>query len=292
MASDQGITREFSLTEVVSKTFELYRRNFVMYFILFLIVEAVIGIVDTFAYNAFPLPTLPPHPTSQQVFDWAPGFFGNLIPLAGAIGIVSLVFGTIALGGTIKMASEEIENRPVNLAASARFAATKLLWMWALGLLLGIIVTLGFVLIIPGIIFAIMFSVAFQALLIEDAGIVGSLNRSRALVSHRWLKTLAIYLVLVIIVGIAAAIAGAIASPFGGASTIVSDLLSAFYLPIIPVATTIYFYSNRARLNAGQAPAAPTGVAPPPGMKFCTNCGTQLEAPAVFCPKCGAKQPT
>jgi len=30
---------------------------------------------------------------------------------------------------------------------------------------------------------------------------------------------------------------------------------------------------------------------PPAGTKFCPSCGTQLEAAATFCTKCGAKQP-
>jgi len=295
MASEQGITRELSLGEVVSKTFELYRRNFVKYIILFVVVEAIIGVVSTFAYNAFPLPTLASNATPQQVFNWLPGFLGALFALVAVIGVVSIVFGTIAFGGTVKMASEEIENRPVDLGGAVRFAVTKLLWMWVLGLLLGIVVGLGFIaLVIPGIILAIMFSLAYQALLIENAGVVGSLSRSRELVSHRWLKTFSVFIVLVIIVGIAAVIIGLISAPFGAASRVVNDILSAFYQPILPVAFTIYFYSNRSRIAPAQMGQAPTagGMMPQPGMKFCPNCGTQLEAAATFCTKCGAKQPT
>lgn len=295
MASDQGITGELSLGGVISKTFELYRRNFIKYLLLFVVVEAIIGVVETFAYSAFVLPVLPAHPTSQQIVNWFPGYVGTLAELIVAIGIASLVFGTIALGGTIKMASDEIENRPVDLAAGVRFAAMKMPWMWALGLLLGIIIGLGFIaLIIPGIILAIMFSVAFQALLIENAGVVGSMGRSRELVGHRWLKTFATFLVLIIIVAIASGIVGAISAPFGSASRLVSSILSALYQPLLPVATTVYFYSNRARITPAPTGWSPTGStpAPAPGMKFCTNCGTQLEASVTFCSKCGARQPT
>jgi hypothetical protein len=295
LATDQGITRELSLGEVVSKTFELYRRNFVKYFVLFVVVEAIIGVVSTWAYNTFPLPTLPPNPTSQQAVNWLTSFLGALIPLAAVVGIVSLVFGTIAFGGTIKMASEEIENRPVALGAAVRFAATKLLWMWVLGLILGIIIGIGFIaLIVPGIILAIMFSLTYQALLIENAGIAGSLSRSRELVGHRWLKTFATFLVLGIIIFIISIILGLISAPFGDASRFVNSVLTAFYQPILPVATTLYFYSNRARVSPGPPGSASMGPAAvaPPGMKFCTNCGAQLEAAATFCSKCGAKQPT
>jgi hypothetical protein len=58
--SEKGIKRELSLGEVISKTFELYRRDFVKYFVLFAVVEAVIGVVTAVAQRAFLLPTLPP----------------------------------------------------------------------------------------------------------------------------------------------------------------------------------------------------------------------------------------
>ena len=294
MALDQGITHELGFGEVLSKTFELYRRNFAKYFVLYLVVEAIIGLVSTLAYRTFSLPTLPINPTRDQIVNWAPGFFGNLILLVTAVGVVSIVFGTLAVGGTVRMASDEVENRPVGLGSSLRFAASKLIWMWALGILLAIIIGLGFIaLIVPGIILAIMFCLAFPALLIEDAGVIGSLGRSRELVSHRWLKTFVVLLILVIIVAIAAAIVSAISAPFDGANNFVSSVLSAFYQPIIPISLTVYLYSNRARISSAQTSQSSMGPAmmAPPGMKFCPNCGTQLETSVTFCSKCGAKQP-
>jgi hypothetical protein len=82
---------------------------------------------------------------------------------------------------------------------------------------------------------------------------------------------------------------------FGDVGPVVSGFLSAFYEPIIPIALTVYFFSNRARMTSpsqvGQAPMG-YGPTPQPGMKFCPNCGTQLLASATFCANCGAKQPT
>ena len=289
MGSEPGVTRELSLGEVISKTFELYRRNFLKYTALFLVVEIVIGLAGVYAYSAFPIGALPANPTVQDALNR----LANVLYLVGVIGIVSLVFGTIAYGGTIKMASEEIENRPVDLGGAVRFAATKLVWIWVLVIVVGIIVGLGLVaIIIPGIILAIMFSVSFQALLIENAGVIGSLGRSRELVGHRWLKTFAVFLVLVIIVGIAAGVVNLISSPFGHWSQLVSSVLSSLYQPVLPVATTVYFYSNRARISSvGQVQGTAPAAMPASGMKFCPNCGTQLVSTATFCSKCGARQP-
>jgi hypothetical protein len=294
MAPEQGIARELSLGEVLSKTFELYRLDFTKYFVIFAVVEVIIGVVTALAQHAFVLPTLHSNPTSQQVFDWFPGFLGALIPLVAAIFIVSVVFFPLAQGSAIKLASEQIEKGKADIGTSVRFAASRLLWIWALSIVVGIIVVLGFIaLIVPGIILAIMFALSFPVLIIENKGVLYSMGRSRELVGRRWLKTFATFLVLGIIVIIASAIVGVISGPLGIASPVVNGLLSAFYQPLFPILLVVYYYSNRARISPGQAnqPSMAPAMMAPPGMKFCPNCGTQLESAVTFCSKCGAKQP-
>ena len=292
MQPEQGIKRELSLGEVISKTFELYRRDFTKYFVLFAVVEVIIGVVTAVARQAFVLPTLPSTTTLQQFFNWFPGFLGALVPLLVSIFIVTVVFFPIAQGSAIKLASERIDKGQADIGISVRFVASRLLWIWALGIVVGIIVVLGLIaLIVPGIILAIMFSLAFPVLLIENKGVLDSMGRSRELVGHRWLKTFATFLVLGIIVVIASAIVNAVTGPLGVASPVVNGLLSAFYQPLFPILLTVYYYSNLARiapLPAGQMPTAPTSTAQA-GMKFCPNCGTQVASSATFSSKCGAR---
>jgi hypothetical protein len=294
LSSGRTVPQELGVGEVISKTFDLYRRNFVKYFVLFLVVEAIVGLVSAWAYHTFPLPTLSSQPTTQQVLDWMPGYFSSLLSIIAVVAVVTLVLGPIAAAGAIKMASEEIEGRPVELGAAVKFAASKLIWLWALGILVGIIVGVGFILlVVPGIILLIMFGLTFPVLIIENVGVLGSLGRSRELVSHRWLKTFAVMLVWFIILAVIGIIVGLIASPFGWASSLVSDILGAFYAPLIPITLTVYFYSNLARITPAPTGPMPTGqtAMASPGMKFCPNCGTQLLSSATFCSKCGAKQP-
>jgi hypothetical protein len=192
------------------------------------------------------------------------------------------------------MASDEITKGQADLRGSVWFAVSKIVWMWILGLLVGIIIGIGFVaLVIPGIILTIMFCLVLPALLIENAGVIGSMNRSRELVGHRWLKTFAVLLLVLIILVVAGVIVNAISAPFGAASVFVTNVLSSFYAPILPISLTVYYYSNLARTSP-QGSQVPVGqaVGPQPGMKFCPNCGTQLPSMAAFCAKCGAKQPT
>jgi hypothetical protein len=296
MPEAQGITRELTIGEVFSKTFDLYRRDFVKYLVIFLVVEAIIGVLTALVTRAFVLPTLPANPTSQDIFNWLPGFFTALFYLVALSIIVAFVFYPLADGSSIKMASQAIDKGKVDLGVSVRFIISKLPWIWALSIITGIIIGLGFIaLIVPGIILAIMFCLAIPVLLIENTGVLESMSRSRKLVGQRWLKTFALGLVLIIILGIASVIVGLIAAPFGVASSIVSSILSAFYAPLVPILLTVYYYSNVARLSPPPPQMGPVPIAPAAGVqsetKFCPKCGTQMASWASVCPKCGAQQP-
>jgi len=245
---EQAIKRELSLGEIISKTFEVYRRDFTKYFILFAGVEVIIAVVTALAQQAFVLPIRPPNSTPQQFLNWLPGFLGALFALVFSIFVVTVLFFPIAQGSATKLASEQIEKGQADLGASARFATSRFLRIWAVSFLVGIILVLGFIaLIVPGIIPAIIYSLAFPVLIIENKGVLDSMGRSRQLVGHRWLKTFGAYLVLGAIFVIAWAIVGAIAVPFGAASPVVSGLLSALYQPLLPILLTVYYYSNLAR---------------------------------------------
>ena len=248
------INRELSLVEVISKTLEVYRRDFMKYFVLFAVVGVIIGIVTMLAQQAFVLPTPPSNPTPQQFYDFFPGFFKAFVPLVISIFIVTVIFFSIAQGAAIKLASERIEKRQADIWKSVRFVGSRLLRIWALSILAGLIVILGFfALIIPGIILAIMFSLAFPVLIIENKGVLDSMRKSRKLVGHRWLKTFATFLVLYIIVIIASAIVGAISRPLGIAGPVVNGLLSAIYEPLFPILMVVYYYSNLVRARASHA---------------------------------------
>jgi hypothetical protein len=293
VATEEGVVRELSLGEVVSKTFELFRRDFVKYFVIFAVAEIVIGLGTLLANHLVQLPAVPTNPSD---LSWVPGYLAASFELYLIIEGVTLIVLPIAEGASIKMAAEAIEGKPAALGASVRFALSKLVWLWALSLIVGVIVVLGFVaLIVPGVILAIMLCLAIPALLLENVGVAGSLSRSRELVGHRWGKTFATFVVLGLIVLVISIVVGVVTALLGVVGPVVSGFLSASYEPILPIALTVYFFSNRARINppsqTGQMPMA-SGPLPQPGMKFCPNCGSQLLVSATFCSNCGAKQPS
>jgi hypothetical protein len=293
MQPEQGIRRELSFGEVFSKTFELYRRDFAKYFVLFAVVGVIIEVSTSLAQHAFPFPTPPLTPTPQQTLNWFPAFLTALFLLYTVIFLVTLLVSPIGEGIAIKLASERITKGHVDFGASVRFVVSKLFSIWALSIVVGIIVGLGTIaLIVPGIVLGIMFILAFPVLLIENKGVLDSMGRSRELVSHRWLDTFAIFLVLGIIIIIPAVIVSLVSGLLGVAGPVVNGIVSAFYLPLMPILLVVYYYSNLARISqppAGQMWTPPTSTVQP-GIKFCRNCGTRLPYSAIFCANCGSRQ--
>ena len=313
---EQGIKRELSLGEVLSKTFELYKRGFTKYFLLFAVVGVIIDVSTKLVQLAFPPPVLPPNPTPQQLSSFFVGLYTTLFIQLAVIFVVGVLLSPIAQGSAIELASEQIRKGQAGLGTSIRLALSRLPSIWAQNIIVGIIVVLGFIaLIIPGIILAIMFSLALPVLLIEGRGPIDSMGRSRVLVSHRWLNAFATYLVIGLIAGVALLIISAITGLFGLAGAVANGILSGLFQPLFPILLTVYYYSNLARVNSpppppwGQLPmgGTPTGQMPmsgtapgqmpmsgatttgQAGTTPCPTCGTLVGYWVAYCPKCGTK---
>jgi hypothetical protein len=294
MSEGQGITRELVVGEVVAKTFELYRRDFSRYLLLFLPVDAVIGVLEALARRAIVLPTaFPANATPQQALSSALGFLAAATELYVLLSLVSWALYPFALGGAIKMASDEITTGSAGLVASVRFAASRMVWLWAVSLVFGIAVFVGFLaLFIPGVLLLVMYCLALPVVVIEGTGL-GSLGRSRKLVDKRWLKTFVLLVVFGIIISTLSVLVEIVTGPLGFAGTVLYSVTSSLYLPLSAISLTVYYYSNAARITPPQIAPLPTPRAPgpQPGMKFCPHCGTLMVSTAKFCHFCGTRQP-
>jgi hypothetical protein len=293
MEQDQSIRRELGFGEVFSKTFNLYKRDFAKYFILYAVVGVIVQVSTALAQQAFSVPMLPMNPTPQQASSYFSALLVALLLLIVVVFVVDIIFSSIALGTAIVLASDQITKGQVSLGASIRYSISRLLSIWAVSIIVGIIVGLGLIaLIVPGVILAIMYSLALPVLLIEKKGVLESMSRSRQLVGHRWGNSFGIYLVLGIIVIIGSFILSAITGPFGIAGAVANGILSALYQPLFPILLTVYYYSNLARITSPPGGQMWPGQVPPAqaGMKFCTNCGAMLPSTATLCFKCRAVQ--
>ena len=229
--------------------FGLYSERFTQYLIPFLIAGAVTGILTTAISTVIIIPVaLQPGATQQELFAWLYSYLAATLALASIAGIVGWIISEITQGIPVKYASDTLEKGQASLSASFNFTRRKLLSLLAVSVITGVLIIGGLIaLVIPGIILAAIFSLVVPAVIIENKGVLPSLSRSRLLVSHRWLKTFGLLLLLYLIIAIVSVLVSVISLPFGAAATIISSILAAFIQPILPIALTLYYYSMIAR---------------------------------------------
>ena len=161
---------------------------------------------------------------------------------------------TLANGVCIRYASDILSKGNAEIGDALNFAIRKLVSLLGIAIVTVALVLLGCIaLIVPGIILAIMFSLVVPVIMVEDVGALGSLSRSRKLVSERWRKTFVVYLAVSIVVIIVSSVAGLVSAPFGLLRGLVNSIVSAVVAPISPISETVYYYSMLAR---EQSPAA------------------------------------
>jgi len=256
-------THELSIGEILSLTFNLYLSEFLQFFLPFLVAGIIMGLSTYAIISSFPLPT-EPSPTApyEEIFAWLVDFFSTVIVIGVLSGLVSWIVGTTTTGVVIKYASDKIEKGEASLGVSFSFVISLLPSLLIAQLVAGILIFIGLLLfVIVGIILAIMFLLIIPTIVIERKGAFDSLGRSRRLVSHRWLKTFALLLIVGIIVMIVSGVASVLVVPFNSIHPIIgpliTNIISAFVGPIYPI-TIIYLYYAMVAREIPPPPPPPT----------------------------------
>lgn len=297
--------RELSVEEMLSQSFSLYSARFVDFFLPFLAAGFITGVFRMVVSSYFPFPDLPaPTAPPDVILEWVFSFLGALVATLVLTGVASWIVSTIANGVAVKYASDLLEKGSANLVDGVNFTVSRIVSLLAAGVITGVLTIVGLIcLIVPGIIVAIMFSLVVPAIIIERISALDGLGRSRRLVRNRWGKTFILLLFIGIILLIVGLVADGIGSPFGSASSLVTGVITALIQPILPIATTFLYYSMAAReaqlAEPSQPPPPwqplPTQPAPPPSAppakKYCVDCGLEMPQDAVYCARCGKRQP-
>lgn len=185
------------------------------------------------------------------------------LAMGTGIGILLLIIPMIVLylameGGSIKMATQQVMEQSMGIKEAYRFGLSKAWPLFAGTFLMGLCVTLGLMLlIIPGIIVAVWFSLYQQVVVLEGKGASASLSRSKQLVKGNFWRATAVVLVVYLITG---TIGQLVAIPFNALGVLLlgpevgtlignlgSMLISALVMPYSFIATTLLYFDLRAR---------------------------------------------
>jgi hypothetical protein len=177
--------------------------------------------------------------------------------LAVIIIVISFLAVIVAVGALSKCLLDAYTGRPSGWRHSVQFAAERLGPLTWLALLSGVLLTIGFILlVIPGIFLTVSWIVAVPVLMFEGTGGFGALRRSYDLVQGRWWATFgALLLGIICIVGISIVLGLILHSAastnhvsvilvVSGISRIIGAIVS---YPIVATIAAVVYFDLRAR---------------------------------------------
>ncbi|EJL23009.1 hypothetical protein PMI01_04912 [Caulobacter sp. AP07] len=202
-------SRAFEIGRVINRTFGAIGRNFVVFLLLAVILGGLPNLLFTWAQ--LKVTGVTPSFAPQTLVLWFGGFL--LVLLGGLILQAAIVHATIAdLKGRRASVGE-------TLGAGLRHCGPLLL----LGILTWLGLMIGFLLlIVPGIILAVVWSVTIPVKVAENTGVLQAFSRSRDLTrGRRWpifglvlIYAVLMWIIQMVIMGVGVAVAGALHGPF------------------------------------------------------------------------------
>jgi hypothetical protein len=176
--------RPLTIGELLDRTFLYYRRHFV----LFVGIAALSNLLSLVLGLLFIL----------MGFSRTNILLGLMSSLA--IMFVYLVSTVLSQGATIVAVSQIQLDKPVNVAEAFKSIQPRIGELVILSLNVGIRVTLGFILlVVPGILAVLKYSLAVPVAVLEDRGISDTLSRSAELTQGHRGRIFVIYVLLVIL---------------------------------------------------------------------------------------------
>lgn len=161
--------------------------------------------------------------------------------------LVVMLFYIAIYGGLVAQIDAIARGERLKVGAALGLGLQRLPTMFGVGILFGLMVGIGFLLlIIPGIYVAVVFMLSSFLPVIERKGVVESLSTSARLIRGNWwrsfgimLVALAIMYVLILVVGIIAGVVGAVAIGTGGAGANAVELANSTGFQMLNLAISV-----------------------------------------------------
>ena len=190
--------RPMSLGEVLDRTFKIYRNHFWLFAGITALPSGVL-LLFRLANSAW---------TVSRIGHTGPGQFPSFSPAAAFSTIIISIIGGVAFcllagyaqGATVFAVSDLYLGRATGVRDSYRHVGIKGLRVFFIFLLLGLVIGVGFLLlIIPGIILACRVALSVPVSMLEDAGPVRSIERSMQLTKGHGMQIFVILLMVVVL---------------------------------------------------------------------------------------------
>lgn len=197
-----------SVGQILDRAFSLYRQNFALFAGIVAVLQIPLAIINGLIAATAPQPVT----TGANSLSNIPNFSGSIGASAGS-SLLGLIFGAVITGALAQAISARYLGRDITIGgAYASVGAGTVVFLIAASILYGIIVGIGFILlVIPGIYLIVRFLFVPEAIVLERTGILGAFGRSSELVKGSWWRVFGIGLLVFIITAVLSAVLGSVA---------------------------------------------------------------------------------
>ncbi len=280
---------ELSLRDTLSFSVQLYRKGFLFFFIPALASSIILSSATTLVFQRLAdIAKIYSSTLVSSSTESAIAFLLQLLPYFLIYVVLAVVVESIVYVYTFKLADEIVSGRIPDASSSFRFALAKLPKMVVTQIMIGVIVIVGAVLlIVPGVLAAIVLTLALPIISLEEVSPTVSMSKSYNLVKGRWLKTFALFIVYSLIVVVASFVLGFLI-PASDYREFISSVLMSVISPFSALAILGHYYSMSVR---GSRPQSAVSIEAGTTFVYCFSCGVQISPSNRFCPACGKEQP-
>jgi hypothetical protein len=224
-----GGIRPRTLGEILSEAFRIYRENAANLLVIVAVVVVPLSFISAVAVRLFDVTV-------------------TAVIIGAAIGVI---IWAILQAAMLRGAAQATIGDPVDIEASYRWGLSRFGSVLLVAVLVGIVVGVGFLLlIIPGFIFLVFLSVSEPALIVENRRGTEAMSRSWNLVRGHFWHALVVILVAAIITGVIQGIISAIGGDNWFVRWIFTAIAQIITAPFTALVTVLLYLDLRARTEA------------------------------------------
>jgi hypothetical protein len=250
MSGPQGGIPSKTLGEILSAAFNIYKANASQLILIVAVVVVPLSLISAlFSGVVFaPDKVKVTNTGGVVVFDYAGRGLGVVL-LAGAIGtLIAVLISAVLQAAILRAAAQATIGDPVDVEASYRYGLKRLWSVILVSILVGLVVAVGFILlVIPGIIFLVFLSVSIPALIVEGRRGTEAMGRSWNLVKGNFWHAFGVIVVAALIVGIISGIIGAIGGHNWAVRWIFTAIAQILTVPFASLVSVLLYLDLRAR---------------------------------------------
>ncbi len=238
--------------EILSTAFEIYKSNAAGLLLIVAIVVVPLSFIGAFIEGVVFAPDTETVTVLGETFETvSPRAAGAAILVALVGALIAVVINAVLQAALMRGAALGSIGDPVDIDASYKWGFARFGSVLLISILVGLAVIGGFILlIIPGLIFLVMFSVSIPALVVENLRGTEAMSRSWNLVKGFFWHAVGVIIVAAIIGAVVGGIIGAIGGDNWFLAWIFQAIAQIITAPFAAIVSVLLYLDLRARREA------------------------------------------